>query len=151
MARNWTVKIFFYGLKHVLAGDMLCLKFPIVSFLSLKPYHFLLFPPIFFSCFFLLVNGHLFLFSFGPIRLVCLNWTFFFKILLHYQRLVWLFKFFLGCVCQTSLYGLKNCIFLWQNLCQAKHGLKAIHRLSPTTRAGLYSWNQNQHMPKNLC
>lgn len=47
------------------------------SFLSLKPYHFLLFPPFLFSCFFLLVNEHLFLFLFGPIRLVCLNWTFF--------------------------------------------------------------------------
>ena len=47
------------------------------SFLSLKPYHFLLFPPFLFSCFYLLVNEHLFLFLFGPIRLVCLNWTFF--------------------------------------------------------------------------
>lgn len=111
MARNWTVKIFFYGLKHVLAGDMLCLKFPIVSFLSLKPYNFLLFPPIFFSCFFLLVNGHLFLFLFGPIRLVCLNWTFFFKILLHYQRLVCLFKFFLDAFAKQAFTDSKTAFF----------------------------------------
>jgi len=76
MARNFVV-LNMCSLEICYVSSFPLFPFFFYSFLSLKPYHFLLFPPFLFSCFYLLVNEHLFLFLFGPIRLVCLNWTFF--------------------------------------------------------------------------
>jgi len=36
----------------------------------------------------------------------------------------------------------KNAFFLWHNFCQAKHGLKALYRLSPATQAGFFNMAQ---------